>query len=85
MTFEDFMRHAADAAYLGDESGLAAYARKVFAERDAARAEVDRLRADVYSCGSTSAQRRASVCNAARAACSAVEAACAAGGSSDGR
>lgn len=34
----------------------------------------------VGGCGTTSAQRRASACGAARAACSAVEAACASGG-----
>ena len=44
MTFEEFMHRAADAAYLGDESPLEGCAREVFAERDAARGDAERIR-----------------------------------------
>ena len=37
MTREEFMKHAADAAYLGDTSALRVYAQQIFAERDEAR------------------------------------------------
>ena len=44
MTLEEFMEHAADAAYLGDAGQLEGYAREVFDERDKALREVARLR-----------------------------------------
>lgn len=44
MTLEEFMKHAADAAYMGDADLLEGYAREVFGERDDAREEVKRLR-----------------------------------------
>ena len=44
MTLEEFMKHAADAAYMGDADLLAGYAREVFGELDGARQENQRLR-----------------------------------------
>ena len=44
MTLEEFMKHAADAAYMGDADLLEGHAREVFGERDAAHQEVKRLR-----------------------------------------
>lgn len=43
MTLEEFMKHAADAAYMGDADLLEGYAREVFDERDAAREELARV------------------------------------------
>lgn len=44
MTLEEFMKHAADAAYLGDADLLGGHARELFGERDDAREEIKRLR-----------------------------------------
>lgn len=44
MTLKEFMKHAADAVYMGDADLLEGYAREVFGERDAAHQEVKRLR-----------------------------------------
>ena len=43
MTLKDFMKHAADAAYMGDASLLEAYAREVFDELERTRAALDRV------------------------------------------
>ena len=43
MTLEEFMKHAADAAYMGDADLLGGYAREVFGERDDARQELARV------------------------------------------
>lgn len=44
MTFEEFMKHVADAAYVGDADALRGYAKRVFDERDEAQAEIEMLR-----------------------------------------
>lgn len=41
MTREEFMKHAADAAYMGDESLLEGYVKEVFAELESLREEVE--------------------------------------------
>jgi hypothetical protein len=46
MTFEEFMRHASDAAYMGNEDLLRGYAREVFVALDKLRAERDEARGD---------------------------------------
>jgi hypothetical protein len=43
MTLEEFMKHAADAAYMGDAGLLRAHAREVFDELDRTRAALDRV------------------------------------------
>ncbi len=43
MTFEEFMRHASDAAYMGNEDLRRGYAREVFDALDKLRAEREKL------------------------------------------
>lgn len=49
MTRDEFMGHAADAAYLGDASLLEGYVTSIFGEIDLLRAEQARLRARIES------------------------------------
>jgi len=43
MTLEEFMKHAADAAYMGDADLLEGYAREVFDELERTRAALERV------------------------------------------
>lgn len=57
MTFDQFMHHAADAAYMGDESLLRGYAKQLFDEVDRLRNEVDAARV-IYEMASESWEER---------------------------
>lgn len=43
MTFEEFMQHAADAAYMGDANLLRSHAREVFDELKWTQQELERI------------------------------------------